>query len=187
MFVRRAHLHLHGSFFNLQICIPTLIYHLLLRKVTITNRKVANMDKLMSMLEMPSLVLGRTLLGLYFIVPGLQKIGNYEFMSQYMAKHGVPMVDVLLPVTIVLQLLLGVALIIGFKTKPSAFLLAGMTLVISLYLHSFWNLPEGGNVQHETQNLIKNMAIMAGLLVLSARGAGQFSLDNKIQQTRTLF
>ncbi len=90
------------------------------------------MDKLMSMLEMPSLVLGRTLLGLYFIVPGLQKIGNYEFMSKYMAKHGVPMVDVILPVNIVLQLLLGVAVIIGYRTKPSAFLLAGRTLVISL-------------------------------------------------------
>ncbi|MFT6269289.1 MAG: putative oxidoreductase [Alphaproteobacteria bacterium] len=144
------------------------------------------MDKLISMLETPSLVLGRTLLGLYFIVPGLQKIGNYELMSQYMAKHSVPMIEVLLPITIVLQLLFGLALIFGFKTKISAFLLAGMTLVISLYMHNFWNLPEGGDVARETQNFFKNMAIMAGLLVLSARGAGQFSLDNRNQAPKSL-
>ena len=145
------------------------------------------MDKIMSVLETPSLVLGRTLLGLYFVLPGLQKIGNYEFMSQYMLKHGVPMISALLPITIALQVVLGIMLILGFKTKLSAFLLAGMTLLISLYMHNFWNLPEGSDVAHETQNFFKNMGIMAGLLVLSARGAGQVSLDDKAYRSRNLF
>lgn len=135
------------------------------------------MDKLFSMLETPSLLIGRALLGIYFILPGVQKIPQYEVMTQYMTRHSVPLIDVLLPVTIVLQITLGMFMIIGFKTKHAAFVLAGLTLVISLYLHNFWNLPEGGNVQHETQNFFKNMGIMAGLLVLSARGSGQFSLD----------
>ena len=47
-----------------------------------------------------------------------------------------------------------------------------------MYMHNFWDLPEGSDVVHETQNFFKNMAIMAGLLVLSARGAGEFSIDN---------
>lgn len=145
------------------------------------------MEKIMNLLETPSLVLGRTLLGLYFIAPGLQKILQYDNMVQYMTKHNVPMIDILLPVTIVLQILLGLMLIIGYKTKLSAFLLAGMTLIISLYMHSFWNLPEGSNLAHESQNFAKNMAIMAGLLVLSARGAGQFSIDNKMERPRNLF
>lgn len=138
-------------------------------------------DRSMNKLETPSILLGRALLGLYFILPGLQKISNYEGMIQYMEKFGVPAVDIMLPVTIALQLLLGLAVIIGFKTKIAAFLLAGMTLVISIFMHSFWNLPEGFEVARETQNFVKNMAIMAGLLVLSARGAGQFSIDNKMQ------
>jgi putative oxidoreductase len=99
-------------------------------------------------------------------------------MTQYMSKHSVPFINQLLPITIALQILLGLVVIFGFKAKLSAFLLAGMTLVISLYMHNFWNLPEGGNVIHETQNFFKNMGIMAGLLILSARGAGQFSVDN---------
>jgi putative oxidoreductase len=145
------------------------------------------MDKLMQLLETPSIVLGRVLLGLYFIVPGIQKISQFENMKQYMNNFSVPMVDVLLPITIVLQVSLGLALIIGFKAKISAFLLAVMTLVISLYMHSFWDLPQGFDVGHETQNFIKNMAIMAGLLVLSAKGAGQLSIDNKAKRQRNLF
>jgi putative oxidoreductase len=137
------------------------------------------MDKLMKLLEAPCLIVGRTLLGLYFIIPGVQKITSYEGMGQYMEKFGVPLVDIMLPLTIVLQLLLGLAVIVGYQTKLAAFLLAGMTLVISLYMHSFWNLPEGADVARETQNFVKNMAIMAGLLTLSARGAGRFSIDNK--------
>jgi len=136
------------------------------------------MDRMMSLIEIPSLLLGRTLLGVYFIIPGVQKIGSYDVMTQYMTKHGVPMIDTLLPLTIVLQILFGTLVIIGYKTKLIAFLLAGMTLLISLYMHNFWNLPEGGNVTHETQNFFKNMGIMAGLLVLSARGAGQVSVDH---------
>jgi putative oxidoreductase len=125
------------------------------------------------------LLAGRFLLGLYFILPGVQKITNYEGMSQYMAKHSVPMIEFLLPLTIFLQILGGIAIIIGFKGKIAAFILAGLTLVISIFMHNFWNLPAGSDVAHETQNFVKNMAIMAGLLVLAARGCGPWSLDNK--------
>lgn len=125
------------------------------------------------------LLAGRFLLGLYFILPGVQKITNFEGMSQYMAKHSVPMIDFLLPLTILLQIIGGIAIIIGFKGKIAAFMLAGLTLVISIFMHNFWNLPEGSNLAHETQNFVKNMAIMAGLLVLAARGCGQWSVDNK--------
>ena len=45
--------------------------------------------------------------------------------------------------------------------------LAGLTLLISLFMHDFWNSYEGGNSAHETQNFVKNMAIMAGLLYVA--------------------
>ncbi|WP_395343880.1 DoxX family protein [Ningiella sp. W23] len=133
-----------------------------------------------NLFETACLLLGRFLLGLYFILPGIQKITNYEMMTQYMSKHSVPFIELMLPLTIVLQIILGIAIVIGFKGKIAAFLLAGLTLVISIYMHNFWNLPEGGNVQHETQNFFKNMGIMAGLLVLFARGSGQLSVDSRL-------
>lgn len=140
------------------------------------------MDRLFNRLETPSLLLGRALLGIYFIIPALRKISNSEATLQSMVTHGVPFAQELLPLTILLQLVLGVFLIIGFKTKYAAFVLAGLTLVISLFMHSFWNLPEGGHVPHELQNFVKNMGIMAGLLVLSARGSAQFSVDTWLEK-----
>ncbi len=134
------------------------------------------------MLENACLLTGRLLLGLYFILPGISKITGYEATLAYMAEHAVPLPDLLLPVTILLQLGLGAALIIGFQAKWSAFLLAGLTLVISIFMHNFWDYPDGMEKAHETQNFFKNvLGIMPGLLVIAALGAGRFSLDNRSQ------
>jgi putative oxidoreductase len=133
----------------------------------------------MHLIETTSLLVGRFLIGLYFILPGIQKITDFEKMSAYMQAHEVPLISILLPFTIVIQLSAGAALIVGYKGKVAAFLLAGLTLVISIYMHDFWGMEEGVARMHEMQNFVKNMAIMAGLLMVVAHGTGKFSLDNK--------
>ncbi len=122
---------------------------------------------------------GRFLLGMYFIIPGIQKITEFDKMSAYMQAHDVPLIGVLLPLTILIQLAAGAALIVGFKGKFAAFLLAGLTLVINIYMHNFWSMEEGVARMHEMQNFIKNMAIMGGLLVVAGLGTGKFSVDNR--------
>ncbi len=134
----------------------------------------------MNHVETVCLLTGRALLGLYFILPAVGKIADFEGTSAYMAAHNVPMIPVLLLVTIIIQLGAGSALIVGFKGKWSAFVLAGLTLVISLIMHNFWDYAEGAERTHEAQNFFKNMGIVAGLLVVSALGTGRLSLDNKI-------
>jgi putative oxidoreductase len=113
------------------------------------------------------LLIGRGLLGLYFILPGISKITGFAGMSEYMAAHGVPFVPVLLVLTIILQLGCGAALVAGWRTQLMAFVLAGLTLVISVFMHDFWGMEEGMERAHEMQNFIKNMAIMAGLLYVA--------------------
>jgi putative oxidoreductase len=118
-------------------------------------------------------------MGTYFILPGLQKITNYQTITDTMLAHDVPATDLLLPLTIFIQIILGLAIIIGFKGKFAAFLLAGLTLVISIYIHDFWSMAESLERNHETQNFFKNMGIMAGLLIVSSMGTGWLSLDNR--------
>lgn len=121
---------------------------------------------------------GRVLLGLYFIIPGIGKITGFQATAEYMADHGVILVPALLVLTIVIQLGGGAALVVGWNTRPAAFLLAALTLVISLVMHDFWTMPAGElQTSHETQNFIKNMAIMAGLLLLAGRGGGDWTFD----------
>lgn len=118
-------------------------------------------------------------MGVYFILPGISKIVDFEGTSGYMANHGVPLVSLLLVITIILQLALGLFMIVGFQTKLTAFLLAGMVLVISIFMHNFWSMEDGINKTHETQNFFKNMGIMAGLLIISSLGGGQLSIDSR--------
>ena len=113
-------------------------------------------------------IIGRALLGAYFLGPGISKITGFSAMSDYMATHNVPMIPVLLVVTIILQIGGGAALIIDYRTQVVAFLLAGLTLGISLFMHDFWNDAA------ETQNFVKNMAIMGGLMFVASA-----TLDHK--------
>ena len=137
----------------------------------------------MKALSLPLDVLGRVLLGLYFLVPGLMKITGFPGTQAYMTQHGVPLAQPLLILTIILEVGGGLALIAGWRTRWVALLLAGLTLLINLYMHDFWNVYEGGSQQHETQNFIKNLAIFAGLLILAARGAPRASLDARASRS----
>ena len=120
------------------------------------------------MLNTTSLTLGRVLLGLYFLLPGLSKIPQYDMMLDYMALHQVPMVNVLLPLTIVLQVGGGLMLIFGYRIREAALTMAVLTVLINLGMHDFWNSYPNTDAGHEIQNFVKNMGIFAGLLVLSA-------------------
>ena len=114
-------------------------------------------------------VFGRTLLGLYFLVPGLSEIVGYSATLDLMASKQVPLSEILLPITILVQIGGGVLLIVGRQLRLSALVLAGLTLIINIYIHNFWSLSGDPSQAHETQNFIKNLAIMAGLLVLATK------------------
>jgi putative oxidoreductase len=122
---------------------------------------------------------GRAILGLYFFGPGaLLKITNMEGTSASMAEQGMVFISFFLILTIVIQLFGGLALIVGYQVKPAAFLLAGLTIVINVVMHDFWNVPD------QTQNFVKNMGIFAGLLVLAGLGAGGWSIDSKLAKSK---
>ena len=114
-------------------------------------------------------MLGRTLLGLYFIVPGMTKIAGYQGYLDLMASKSVPLVEVLLPLTILVQVGAGLFLIAGKNLRVSALLLFCLTILINLFIHNFWALAGDPGQAHETQNFVKNLAIAAGLLVLATK------------------
>ncbi|MDH3440246.1 MAG: DoxX family protein [Gammaproteobacteria bacterium] len=121
----------------------------------------------MDSMRLASYLIGRVLLGLYFIVPGLMKVLNFGGTAEYMAAHGMIFIPFFLGLTIVLQLGGGACLLMGYRQREVSFVLAGLVLIISLVMHDFWSMEQGLERAHETQNFIKNMAIMAGLLVVA--------------------
>lgn len=110
-------------------------------------------------------LVGRCLLGLYFIAPGIMKITGYAGTLALMQSKGVPLAEVLLPVTIVLQIGLGLLLIVGKHLRLSSLLLFGIVILINIYIHNFWS----ADAADQLQNFIKNLGIAAGLLVLATK------------------
>ena len=114
-------------------------------------------------------IVGRSLLGLYFILPGLSKVFDFASTLALMRMKGVPFSLVLLPLTIVVQLLGGIFLVLGRNLRLTAFILFGLTILINLFIHNFWALTGDPSQGHEIQNFVKNLAIAAGLLVLATK------------------
>jgi putative oxidoreductase len=114
---------------------------------------------------------GRILLSSLFVLSGLSKIGAYAATVGYMSAMGVP--GALLPVVIATELLGGVAIAFGWKTRVVAFLLAGYALLTALVFHI--------NFADQTQMIMffKNVSIAGAFLMLTANGAGRLSLDGK--------
>ena len=114
-------------------------------------------------------IVGRSLLGLYFIGPGLSKVADYAGTLELMISKGVPLSDFLLPLTIVIQVGAGLFLVLGKNLRLSALVLFGLTIIINTYIHNFWTLAGDASQAHEIQNFVKNLAIAAGLLVLATK------------------
>src|SRR5438552_2767460 len=77
---------------------------------------------------------GRILLSVLFLLSGLGKVGAYAATAGYMSSVGVP--SVLLPVVIATEVLGAIAIILGWQTRISAFLLAGYSLLAALVFHA---------------------------------------------------
>lgn len=122
----------------------------------------------MDLIQKAIYLTGRILMAMYFILPGVMKITGFDGTADYMAAHGMVFIPFFLILTIVIQIGGGLCLAVGYRVQLVSFVLAGLVLVISLVMHNFWTMEAGLQKAHETQNFIKNMAIMAGLLMLTA-------------------
>ncbi len=120
----------------------------------------------------------RALMAAIFILFGLQKIIGYEATQGYMDFMGVP--GALLPLVIAVEVLGGLALLVGYQARLAAFLLAGFTILSGVLFHLVPSFGlEGMAAQGEVTSFFKNLAIAGGLLAVTVFGAGAWSLDNR--------
>jgi|TARA_B100001093_G_scaffold508990_1_gene572194 putative oxidoreductase len=112
--------------------------------------------------------LGRFLLGLYFLLPGLAKVFFFQENLDVVITREVPLPGISLSIVAVAQIFFGTMLMVGKFVHIGSIVLALITVLINLYIHDFWNMADNPDQAHETQNFVKNLGILAGLLVLSA-------------------
>lgn len=112
--------------------------------------------------------IGRTLLAIYFLLPGITKFTSWDIQMALMETHNMIMIPLLLATAGVIQIIGSICLILNKKVVECALVLAALVLLINFNLHDFWNIYEGVDFKHEFQNFYKNMGIFAGLLLLAA-------------------
>lgn len=114
-----------------------------------------------------SITVGRVLLGLYFLLPGLMKAAGPAQTIAYMEANGVVLfTPALMWFATAVNIVGGLMLIFGRHVRYVAYGFVVYILLVNFTLHDFWTMEET-RVQHETQNFVKNLGIMAGLLVLA--------------------
>lgn len=123
-------------------------------------------------------LIGRILIAVLFIPAGWGKIGGFAGTAGYIASKGIPLPEVATAIAIAAELVLGIMLVVGFKTRWAALGLAIFVAVITPMFHNYWAMPEA-QVMMQKQAFFKNYAIVGGLLVLAAFGAGAFSMDGR--------
>ncbi|MDP3897041.1 MAG: DoxX family protein [Mesorhizobium sp.] len=118
-----------------------------------------------------TLLVARILLSVMFIMAGLQKFGDIAGTAGYISSVGLPAATPLAVLSGLFEVLGGIAILIGFRTRIAAYLMAAFCIVTSLIFHT--------NFADMAQMLffMKNVTIAGGFLALSVAGAGAYSLD----------
>jgi putative oxidoreductase len=123
-------------------------------------------------------LIGRALLATLFIAAGMPKLVGFAEVTGYIASKGVPLPEVCAAIAVAAELGLGVLLLVGFKARWAALGLAIFTAVITPIFHGYWAVPDAMvNVQRVM--FWKNYAIVGGLLMVTALGAGALSIDGR--------
>lgn len=131
----------------------------------------------MKKLDDSLILIARILMPILFIVAGYGKLGDaYAGTQAYMSSMGVP--GFLLPLTILLELGGGIAILLGFFTRTVAIFTAGFTLLTALLFHTDFSVAPNSLM------FMKNMTIAGGFLLLAVMDPGKFSLDYLLTKKR---
>lgn len=105
------------------------------------------------------------------MVSGFNQTFDFAGTQEFMASNGVP--GSLLYVVVALELVGGIALIVGWKSRTFALLLATYCLLAAFLFHT--NFAD----EQQFYSFMKNLGMAGGLLLLTAKGAGVISLDER--------
>ena len=120
-----------------------------------------------------AILVGRILLAAMFVLAGFAKLTDIAGTAGWFGSIGLPAPTIVAVLVGLLELVGGLAIVVGFQTRIAALALAAFTIAATLIAHV--------DFADMTQFLFfqKNFAIVGGLLVLAAFGAGSLSVDSR--------
>jgi putative oxidoreductase len=126
---------------------------------------------------------GRLLLAAIFVISGLNKLSDFSGTAAFMSGAGLPAAEFLLVLTILIEVAGGLMIVLGWYTRQLALILFLFMLPVTAVFHNPWAAADPAQVQQQMIHFLKNLAIMGGMLHLSAFGPGHFSIEAKKSET----
>lgn len=123
-------------------------------------------------------LIGRILIAVLFIPAGWGKLMGFAGTVGYITSAGLPLPQVAAAIAVIVELGLGILLLVGFKTRIVALVMAIFTVATAVFFHNYWAMP-ADKVMANQMNFFKNLAIAGGMLAFAAFGGGRFSVDRK--------
>ncbi len=120
-------------------------------------------------------LLGRLCISAMFLWTAFEKIRNWNTTVSYMRTKNIPQLNIVLPVSLALKIIGGLSVLVGWHAHIGALLLLIVTVPSAVKLHAFWTL-QGNERNMEKALFMKEIAVIGGLLLLLALGAGQFGI-----------
>jgi putative oxidoreductase len=134
---------------------------------------MASIDRKLAAYNDIALLIGRILIGVLFLVAAYGKFKGLAGTTGYFTRLGVPAPSIVAPLVAAFELVTGVLLVVGFKTRWAALAIGVFVLIAALLAHT--NLAD----QNQLNHFLKNIAIAGGCLALFVSGAGIYSVDAK--------
>lgn len=121
--------------------------------------------------------IGRILIALIFVIAGLNKIISFSGTVGYIASQGVLFPQIAAVAAIIIELIGGLVLIMGWNARIAATALLLFTALAALIFHAFWAVP-ADMAQNQMIHFMKNLSIMGGLLYVIAFNTGQAQITS---------
>jgi putative oxidoreductase len=113
----------------------------------------------------PFYPIGRAMIGVLFVVSGINKMLGFAYVAGWMASSGLPFANVLLAATILLEVGTGLMLITGIQARLAAAALALFLIPTTAIFHAFWS-ADAASFQGQLTHFLKNVAIFGSVLMV---------------------
>jgi putative oxidoreductase len=124
--------------------------------------------------------LSRLCLAFIFIASGIYKIGHLDYYQAVMIGGGFPFPVFCLGVAILMLLFGGIGLLLGWKTRWAAGTLVVFLVIASSVFHiPLLKDPDPTKVRYGQDEILKNLAMIGGLLKFVTDGSGRFAIDSR--------
>jgi putative oxidoreductase len=128
-------------------------------------------------------LIGRILISVIFLLSGYGKLTSFGASAAFLASKHFPLPSAMLVGAIIVELIGGLCLVFGFKARIAAFIMFLYLIPTTLIFHNFWALQGAARGDNQI-HFLKNIAIMGGLLMVSAYGPGKLSIDGRSAATQ---